>query len=193
MLYCSKNAKKLFCLIIFLCVISIFTSSLALAVRVSFEPEAPEAVSYNCMATEKPSLEVTFTKYVTKDGKCEYWMRLWNTKINRKIYPIIRFYIDDVMHELVAINNPDDKYIFSAQSLYDPSFVRYIPPRFFTIHESDMNKILNSENVYFDFDCVTSVNNRVHIEKDFLEKMREMFQLTYEDFYKYWTPVDRAK
>ncbi len=57
-------------------------------------------------------MEVTFTKYVTESGSIEYWLRLWNTKINRKIYPVIRFYIDDIKMELLAVNNPDDKYIY---------------------------------------------------------------------------------
>lgn len=145
------------------------------------------------MATENPSMEVTFTKYVTESGSIEYWLRLWNTKINRKIYPVIRFYIDDIKMELLAVNNPDDKYIYSEQALYDPGFVRYIPPRFFVISEDTMNKILKSNNVYFDFDCATSTNNRVYIESDFLDKMREMFKLTYTDFDNQWKPVDRSK
>ena len=138
-------------------------------------------------------MEVTFTKYVTESGSIEYWLRLWNTKINRKIYPVIRFYIDDIKMELLAVNNPDDKYIYTAQALYDPGFVRYIPPRFFVISEDTMNKILKSNNVYFDFDCATSINNRVYIESDFLDKMREMFKLTYTDFDNQWKPVDRSK
>ena len=158
------------------------------------EYEDVDAASYSCRDIKGTSAtEVIFVKYVTKAGQSEYWVRIHCIPSGWKLLPYMSVNADGKVWDLIAIKNPDEKYIWAGKTLFSDNTIATFyagSMRYFILSEEQVRALSVAKDSYLITNLNHGINRKFYIRKNIKEKLKTMLEFTYADFEKEWTPKD---
>lgn len=186
--------KKILLLVMLLCFV--FSSITFAHVRTAAEPEWDGYYSLTNQSVTKPiwggaRLQYGFTKY-TNGISTEYWFRLDKNKDEDKLLPHATLIIDDISYSIIAVKDPDIKYVESGLSLIDVATGAHVMQqgviRYFPLSSDLIAKIKSAKKIRLKFDTVSRINRTVTIPSDLLEAMQTTIDTPFEEIKMQWQP-----
>lgn len=186
--------KKILLLVMLLCFV--FSSITFAHVRTAAEPEWDGYYSLTNQSVTKPiwggaRLQYGFTKY-TNGISTEYWFRLDKNKDEDKLLPHATLIIDDISYSIIAVKDPDIKYVESGLSLIDVAIGAHVMQqgviRYFPLSSDLIAKIKSAKKIRLKFDTVSRINRTVTIPSDLLEAMQTTIDTPFEEIKMQWQP-----
>lgn len=172
--------------------ILLMISSCFAHVRTAYEPEWDNAYSLSVQSI-RANLGLCFVKYSTPTEDM-YWFRMDKRKDEDKILPYATFIIDGIEYPVVALKNPDYRYLEAGQTLIDTSslnnVVQHSNFRYFNLNKEIIQKLSTANEVKLKFDCVSRINRTTTIPDDLVLAVKEQIKMPYEDIKANWKPID---
>lgn len=179
--------KKILLALLLFCLIS----SSCLAAKVAYEPETPTSASFSATDWYRDSF-ITVVNYADADRQNEYWIRLTILHDNNKLLYNASLNIDGTVYDLQPVYEPNHKYEYAAYSNIDNNLYRNVsgaqPFRYYNIPSNVVDKLRTAQKVIFIYSRIDKLNVPVVFYDNYLEKIKSILDLKYEDLPKYFHP-----